>query len=93
MHRLEIERQEIMVLVEDIATGKRDIYSDLIARYAIMKMRGMTPVNYKLHPEKHFAHDHACNWPLASGTSLNSMQYAAVEEILSRCNLDHLRAK
>lgn len=91
MHRLDIEKQEIMELAEDLSTGKRDIYKDLIARYAIMKMRNMMPINHKLHPEKHFEYDYRCNWPLANGTSLNDMQYNAIEKILSSCNLYHIK--
>ena len=85
VHRLEREAQGIRDLQRNMATDYMLMFDNklsLIATYAMMKAKGMPPVNAKLHPEKHFAHDYEYTWPLALGTSLNDIQYAAVEQIL-----------
>lgn len=90
MHRLEREALEISNLAEKMASDHRFIWDDpmtLFFRYAIMKQRNMTPISHKLHPEKHFAWDNEHFWPLADGTSLNDLQYRAIETMLDKPQL------
>lgn len=83
--RIESELNEIDSLKATLATKYAATFRGdmrLITTYAMMKAANMAPVNHKLHPQKHMAWDHMNNWPGPLGTSLNDLQYAAVEEIL-----------
>jgi hypothetical protein len=88
--RLEAEMNEIETLKTTLATEPDALFRGalrLITTYAMMKSANMAPVNHKLHPEKHMAWDNMNNWPGGLGTSLNDLQYAAVEAILRQPQL------
>ncbi len=90
MSKLDIDFMEIHKLAEKMATDHRFIWDDpmtLIYRYAMMQRRNMSPIPHRLHLEKHFAWDHENNWPLGDGTSLNDVQYEAIERMLDNPQL------
>jgi len=82
MHRIDVERRQVEELANQMRNEPHFIEQGLIRRYAVMKAMGMPPISQKLHPEKHFYHDHVHNWPYSDGCSLNDVQYQAVEKLL-----------
>lgn len=90
MSKLDIEIREFNKLAEKMATDHNFIWDDpmtLIFRFAMMQRRNIQPISHKLHLEKHFAWDHENNWPLGDGTSLNDVQYKAIEAMLDNPQL------